>query len=58
MVAARGDVAWFFADALAGYTENEQVTSVVYRTTGVLEHQENRWLIAHYHGSEPVRRES
>jgi ketosteroid isomerase-like protein len=53
-VSAEGDVAWFFADGLARYSEPEGVTSVPYRTTGVLKHRGDRWLFAHYHGSEPV----
>jgi ketosteroid isomerase-like protein len=57
-VSARGDVAWFFADAIAHYTENDHVASVDYRTTGVLEREENHWLFAQYHGSEPVRHET
>jgi ketosteroid isomerase-like protein len=54
-VSARGDVAWFFADAIARYTENDHIASVAYRTTGVLEREQNHWLLAQYHGSEPVR---
>ena len=57
-VSARGDVAWFFADAIAHYTENDHVAPVAYRTTGVLEREENHWLFAQYHGSEPVRQET
>lgn len=54
-ISARGDVAWFFADATAIYTEGENVTTVPYRMTGILERENNRWLIAHYHGSEPAQ---
>jgi uncharacterized protein (TIGR02246 family) len=53
-VSVRDDVAWFFADATAIYTEGENVTTLPYRTTGILERENNRWLIAHYHGSEPA----
>lgn len=53
-VSAEGDVAWFFADAVARYSEPEGVASVSYRTTGVLKRHGDRWLFAHYHGSEPV----
>lgn len=54
-ISAQGEVAWFFADAAASYTEGERVTTMPYRTTGILERRDNRWLIAHYHGSEPVQ---
>lgn len=54
-ISARGDVAWFFADATAIYTEGENVTTVPYRTTGILQRENNRWLIVHYHGSEPAQ---
>jgi len=54
-VSAHGDVAWFFADATAIYTEGENVTTVPYRTTGILQRENNRWLIVHYHGSEPAQ---
>ena len=54
-VSAQGDVAWFFADATASYTEGENITAMPYRTTGILERRGNRWLFAHYHGSEPVQ---
>jgi ketosteroid isomerase-like protein len=53
-VSAEGDVAWFFADAIAHYGEPEGVASVPYRTTGVLKRRGDRWVLAHYHGSEPV----
>lgn len=53
-ISSRGDVAWFFADATARYTEDQHVAAVPYRTTGILERREDRWLLAHYHGSEPV----
>jgi ketosteroid isomerase-like protein len=53
-VSAEGDVAWFFADAIAHYSEPEGVASVPYRTTGVLKRRGDRWRFAHYHGSEPV----
>jgi ketosteroid isomerase-like protein len=53
-VSAEGDVAWFFADAVAHYREPEGVASVPYRTTGVLTRRGDRWLFAQYHGSEPV----
>jgi len=57
-VSARGDVAWFFADTAARYTEHEHVATVSYRTTGILERREDRWLFVQYHGSEPVRHEA
>ena len=53
-VSARGEVAWFFADAAARYTEHERVATVSYRTTGILEWREDRWLFVQYHGSEPI----
>jgi ketosteroid isomerase-like protein len=53
-VSAGGDVAWFFADADAHYGEPEGAASVPYRTTGVLTRRGDRWLLAQYHGSEPV----
>lgn len=57
-VSSRDDVAWFFADAAARYTEHEHVASVSYRTTGILERREDRWVFVHYHGSEPVSQEA
>jgi ketosteroid isomerase-like protein len=53
-VSAHGDVAWFFADVLARYSAPEGVANVPYRTTGVLERRGDRWLLVHYHGSEPA----
>jgi ketosteroid isomerase-like protein len=57
LVSARGQVAWFFADTTARYTEHDHVASVTYRTTGILERRGARWLLVHYHGSEPVGHE-
>ena len=57
-VSARGDFAWFFVDAAARYTEHEHAATVSYRTTGILERREDRWLFVQYHGSEPVRHEA
>lgn len=54
-ISARGDVAWFLAEATATYTEGESVTAVPYRTTAILQRGDSGWLIAHYHGSEPVK---
>jgi uncharacterized protein (TIGR02246 family) len=54
-ISAEGEVAWFFADAVAHYGEPEGVASAPYRTTGVLKRHRDRWLLAHYHGSEPAR---
>lgn len=53
-VSARGDIAWFVADASTRYLEGQHVTEIPYRTTGILERQQDRWLLIHYHGSEPV----
>lgn len=53
-VSAGRDVAWFFADSLAHYSEPGNAASVPYRTTGVLARRGDRWRLAHYHGSEPV----
>jgi len=53
-VSSEGDVAWFFADALAHYSEPGNAAAVPYRTTGVLARRDDRWRFAHYHGSEPV----
>ncbi len=53
-VSAQGDVAWFFAEVLAHYSEPEGAANVPYRTTGVLERRGDRWLLSHYHGSEPA----
>lgn len=54
-VSAGGAFAWFFADALAHYSEPGNDATVPYRTTGVLARRGDRWRLAHYHGSEPAR---
>ena len=53
-VSVEGDVAWFFADTLAHYSEPGNAVTVPYRTTGVFARRGDRWQLAHYHGSEPV----
>ena len=52
-----GDVAWVFADGEFTYEFEGRRTTVPYRMTAILERRGDRWLIVHYHGSEPAASE-
>ena len=52
----QGSIAWFFADGQVVLTTSEGQQRMPYRTSGVLEHQDGRWLWRQYHGAEPAGR--
>jgi ketosteroid isomerase-like protein len=49
-----GHVTWVTSDALVHITEGSSEREVSYRATLVLVREEERWVIAQYHGSEPA----
>jgi uncharacterized protein (TIGR02246 family) len=52
-VSQAGDVAWVFANGEFTYEYEGTRTTVPYRMTVILERRGDRWMIVHYHGSEP-----
>ncbi len=53
-VSSAGDLAWFFAEGWVVLTTAKEQRKAPYRTSGVLERLDGRWLWRQYHGSEPV----
>jgi ketosteroid isomerase-like protein len=49
-----GQVAWLATEAVLVVDGSEQQQQLPYRITLVLRRHGERWVIAHYHGSEPV----
>lgn len=54
LVSTRGDVAWVAADTMVHLRVEDQEWHGPYRVSVVFEYRDGRWLIAHFHGSEPA----
>jgi len=54
-VSAEGAVAWVVAEGLVHVASADQHLSSPYRLTMVLVKRGDKWLMVHYHGSEPAR---
>jgi ketosteroid isomerase-like protein len=53
-VSHTGDVAWAFADGEFTWEFEGRRNTIPYRMTVILERRGDRWVIVHYHGSEPA----
>lgn len=53
-VSSTGSVSWATIDALVHAKGEGQEIALPYRITAVLERRGNKWLLMHYHGSEPA----
>jgi signal transduction histidine kinase len=53
-----GNTAVFVDDINASITVNNETIEMYFRFSVVLEYQENRWMVVHFHGSKPENVES
>jgi len=53
LVSARGDVAWVAADTMVHARIDDLEWRGPYRVSVIFEYRDGRWLITHFHGSEP-----
>ncbi|MFN2568462.1 MAG: nuclear transport factor 2 family protein [Candidatus Dormibacteria bacterium] len=53
LVSARGDAAWVAADTMVHVRIDDLEWRGPYRVSVIVEYRGGRWLIAHFHGSEP-----
>jgi len=54
LVSIEGPVAWVVAEGLIHAKSADEHVSSPYRVTVVLKKKAGKWLITHYHGSEPA----
>ncbi len=53
-VSSAGDVAWMFADGDLVLRGNDGEKRSPYRLTCIFIRQRGQWLIAHFHGAQPI----
>jgi uncharacterized protein (TIGR02246 family) len=53
-VSSAGNAAWLFADGDLVLRGNDGEKHSPYRLTCIFARQQDRWLIAHFHGAQPI----